>query len=223
MKLLNHTRFPALLIAILSAALLSGCARAPKGPGLTRVRAFTVDLILATQVNPEFHYYTVIDTDGGGAGPIPVFPGLAPGLGWVTGSATHFVDYYRGQFTIYQFIPAGQFVQFTQVGTPIRSSAAGQTLSFTIDLNDIAVTSDSIDVNFITVDDLSQNRTIDALYEGGASVLNVSVIQDDTINNARVGSPEQPNDLLNENGTPVPTTDITRPLDMTDWTIGVDI
>jgi hypothetical protein len=51
----------------------------------------------------------------------------------------------------------------------------------------------------------------------------VSVIQDDTINNARVGFPEQPDDLLDENGVHVPTTDRTRPLDMTDWSIGIDI
>jgi len=230
MKLLHRTRLPALLIAILSVALISGCARSPVGTVLARVKPLTVNLTFDAPLNDKFHYYTVIDTDGGGTGPIPVFPGIAPGLGWVTGSATHFVEYYRGVFTLCQFVPAGQFVQFRQIGTPISPSVGSQTLSFTIDLNDLAVPGDSIDVNFITVGDpldnpLIQHRTIDAVYEGGASVLNVSVTKDDTIDNARLGYPEPPfsDDLLNENGVHVDATDITRPLDIRGWSIGIDI
>lgn len=217
-------RFSALLMAILSVALLSGCARSPEGTLLTPVRPLTVSLTFDAPINPEFHYYTVIDTVGGDAGPMPVFPGIAPGLGWVTGSATHFVEYYRGNFTLYEFFPAGQFVQFRQSGTPISPSVGGRTLSFTIDLNDLAIPGDSIDVNFITVgtpddDPFSQHLAIDALFAGEASALIVDLTRDDGPNNTTVPV-EQQGDLLDENGySGVPDTDRTRALDMIDWSI----
>lgn len=221
MKLLNRICLTALLTCA-----LSGCARWPEGTPLKPVRPFTVELTLAAPINDDFYYYTVIDVDGGGPGPLPVFPGITPGQGWVMGPATHFVQYHRGKFTLYQFLPRGQFQNFAGMGEPIQPSAQGNKLSFTIDLNDLAVAGDSIDVNFITVDDpLIQHRTTDALYEGGASVLNVVITEDDTINNARLGFPEPPDsdDLLNENGVHVDATDITRPLDMRNWSIEVDI
>ncbi len=222
---LKPVRLTALLIVVLTLVMLSGCARAPKGGPIVAVRAFTVELTLAGPINNAVHYYTAIDVDGGITGPVPVFPGIIPGQGWVTGAATHYVEYTGGQFTLYEFLPKGQFQNAVRIGAPIRSSAQGNTLSFTIDLNDIAATGQLINVNFITVDDpLGQHRTIDALLVGSASVFPVDITRDDTFNNARLGDAEQPNDLLNENGTGVLTTDTTRSLDMIPgWRIDIDI
>lgn len=208
---------------ILLTALAAGCARTPADGGLARVRSVTVELAFAAPVNEDMYYFAVIDAEGGGPGPIPVFPGITPGQGWVTGAATHFVEYHQGRFTIYKFLDFNQF-QYVQIGTPIRFNAGAQSLSFTVDLNDLAITGESLDINFITLDrPFEERRTIDALFHGGASALNLDISRDNTTNNAQVGFIEQPDDLRNENATPVPTTDLTRPLDMTGWSIAVDI
>lgn len=212
-----------LCAAAFTALAFSGCARIPEGSVIVPVRAFTVTLTMATAVNDDFYYYTVIDTDGGGAGPLPVFPGVIPGQGWVTGSATHFIEYHRGQFTLYKFLDLGQF-QYVRIGTPINASASGQTITFTVDLNDLEATGESIDLNFITMDyPLAQRRTIDALIAGSASTLNLLITSDSDPDNDSFGSLEQPDDLLNENSSPVATTEITRPLDMISWRIRIDI
>lgn len=222
---LNRTILRALLVSALTVGMLSGCARAPSGSKLIPVREFTVQIVLAGPINDAFHYYTAIDVDGGITGPVPVFPGIIPGQGWVTGSVTHYVEYTGGQFTIWQFVPKGQFQTAVRIGSPIRSTAQGNTLSFTIDLNDLAATGQFINVNFITIDDpLAQHRTIDALLVGSATLFQIDITKDDTYNNARLGDVEQPNDLLNENGTVVLTTDTTRSLDMIPgWTVDINI
>ncbi|GEM_PF-1808523 len=224
MKLrLNDVRLAALLMAALIVTLLAGCARSPEGTVVAPVRAVTVEITLAAPPSNNLYYHMVIDTAGGGAGPIPVFPGSTPGQGWVTGSATHFVRYHQGQFTLFKFLDFDQF-QFVQIGTPLRADVQGQKISFTIDLNDLGVTGNSIDVNFITLDDpFGERRTIDALITAGTSALNLDITKDDTISNARLGFIEAPDDLRNENGTPVPVTDANRALDMIDVSIGIDI
>jgi len=213
----------ALCVGALTALAFSGCARTPEGSVIIPVRAFTVTLTTAAAVNDDFYYYTVIDTEGGGAGPLPVFPGVIPGQGWVTGSATHFVEYHRGQFTLCKFLDLDQF-QYVRIGTPINASASGQTITFTIDLNDLEANGESIDLNFITMDyPLAQRRSIDALIAGSASTLNLLVTSDSDPDNDSFGSLEQPDDLLNENGSPAATTEITRPLDMIGWRLRIDI
>lgn len=218
----SHLRLPALLIAALLIVMLSGCARTPSGIGIAPSRVIEVEMTLSAPVNEAYHYYMVIDTDGGGAGPMPVVIGDTPGQGWVTGSATHFVEYHRGQFTLYKFLSLGDF-QYVRIGAPIRFSVSGNVISFAIDLSDLEATGESVDVNLITLDDpFDQHRTIDALITAGTSALNIDITRNDTIDNARLGFIEQPDDLLS-NGIPAPSTDVTRPLDMIGWSIEVDI
>lgn len=212
-----------LCVGALAALAFSGCARTPEGSVIVPVRAFTVTLTMAAAVNDEFYYYTLIDTEGGGSGPLPVFPGVIPGQGWVTGSATHFIECHGGQFTLYKFLDLDQF-QYVRIGTPINTSASGQSITFTIDLNDLEATGESVDLNFMTVDyPLAQRRTIDALIAGSASTLNLLITSDSDPDNDSFGSLEQPNDLLNENGSPVATTSANGPLDMISWRIRIDI
>ncbi len=213
----------ALVLAVLL-PVIAGCARFPEGQTVTPVKELSVAVIFNGSINDNFFYFVVIDTDGGGTGPAPLFPGITPGQAWVTGTATHYIQYHQGQYTLHRILSLDPF-QSQPIGAPIRYIPPQDgTLSFAIDLNDVDVTADSIDVNFIAVDfPFEQIRTLDALGPSGTEVLNLDTTTDRTITNADLGDLETTNDLLDENGDHQPVTDATRALDIADWSITVDI
>ena len=206
----------------LSAA--AGCARFPEGQTVKVVKELSIEIVFNGSINDDFFYFMPIDIEGGGTGPTPLFPGGTPGQPWVTGSATHYVQFHQGQYTLHRILSLDPF-QFQPIGAPISSTPPQDgTLSFTIDLDDLGITADSIDINFIAVDfPFEQTRVLDALGPAGTQILNVDVTIDRTITNTDLGDLEIPDDLLDENGNREPTSDRTRPLDIVDWSVTVDI
>ena len=166
-------------------------------------------------INTTIHYYAVIDTDGGGAGPIPVYPGVTPGLGWVTGSATHFVEFYRGPVHA-----------LTGSCTPVSSSMCRSALRSGSDTGSDAQLHarpersrrhrrlDRRELHHHRRPARQHRNDRCALIPGGASTLNVNITKDDTINNARLGFPSSRMICWTRMVFHVPVTDLTRPLDM---------
>ena len=180
-------------------------------------------------VNDNYYYFVPIDTAGGGDGPTPVFPGIVTGEGWVTGSATHFVQYHLRQYTVYR-ITSLQPLRAEPIGSPLRSTppeAGGATLRFTLDLNTIGAAGESIDVNVIAVDQpLADVRMLDGLGQLGTQFLNLDIITDRTFTNTEDTISLEPKlDVLDQNQDTVPQqpTEQTKPLDIVDWTITVDV
>lgn len=215
----------AILVTVLTAMWLTGCARTPAGVLPRTVREMTFSISFNGPINDDDFYFVPIDIAGGGVGPVPVFPGLVAGQGWVTGSATHYVQYHQRQYTVFQ-VNSLQPFQSTPIGVPIRSvlpQPGGQNLQFTIDLNALGVTSSTIDVNIITTNQpLSNVRLLDGLGIRGNDFLNIDITFSRTIRNSD-RNVEGPDDVLNEDAIVQPTTDQTRPLDIVDWTISTTI
>lgn len=208
-------------------ALFAGCARSPEGKTPLSVREITFRIEFAGPISNTYYYFIAIDTTGGDPGPIPVFPGAVPAEGWVTGSATHYVQYHNHQYVLFKIISLQPF-RSEPIGAPTRfvvPSAQGNSLYFTLDLNAIGATGYTIDVNVIAVNQLPPNaRLIDGLGPLGTSFLNnLDISSDRQISNSDSLEPERQNDVLNENGLAQPTSDETRPLDITDWIITLDV
>ena len=152
------------------------------------------------------------------------------GEGWVTGSATHFVQYHAGQYTVNRITSLAPF-RSEPIGSPTRftiPAAGGKTLRFTIDLNAIGATGASVDVNMISVDQpLADVRLLDGLGLGGTDFLSeVSIQTDRTITNMEDAiQPEMNNDVLDQNQSIVPgqPTPQTSPLDIVNWSITTDV
>jgi len=215
---------------LLLATLMAGCARTPEGIGTTTLREMSFTIDFDGPINDDYFYYVAIDTTGGGDGPVPVFPGLIVAEGWVTGSATHFIQYHARQYTVNRIISLAP-LQSEPIGPPIRSTipqAGGQRLQFTVDLNDIGATGSSVDVNIISVDvPLSETRRLDGLGLGGTQFLGeVNIQSDRTITNLEDSiQPETNGDVLDRNQTIVPgqPNPETSPLDIVDWSITTDV
>lgn len=221
--------------AMVFAMVIGGCARFPEGGVIVPPREMTFHIEFRGPVNDSYYYFVAFDTDGGGDGPLPVFPGASPGGvtadAWVTGSATHFVQYSGGQYTVYR-ITSLQPYAAERIGAPLRSSRpipGGKVLDFTLDLNLIEATGDSIDINIIAVDyPRDQMRMLDALGEQGTQFLREFDIMTDrpAVTNTEFGIRLEPElDVLDQNWVPAypqPTAQ-TDALDIADWSIAVDI
>jgi len=210
-------------------AILSGCARSPEGVGPLTPREVSFRIDFDGPINDNCYYFVAIDTTGGGDGPKPVFPGFVTGQGWVTGSATHFVQYHLRQYTLYR-ITSLQPLEAKPIGSPLRPTppeVGGKTLRFTLDLNAIGATGESIDANIIAVDQpLADVRMLDGLGQLGTQFLVLDIFTDRTYTNTEdTISLESVYDVLDQNQDPVPgqPTEQTRPLDIADWTITVDV
>ena len=221
--MLNTSR---LAIALAISSVLAGCARTPSGVATLVLKEMSFEITFSGPINNDYFYFVPLDTSGGGDGPTPVFPGIMIAEAWVTGSATYFVRYHQRQYTVHRIVSLQPF-QSDPIGAPIRSTipdAGSTTLRFTIDLNTIAATGESVDVNIIAVDQPSSDtRLLDGLGPRGTDFLNVDIATDRTITNDDVISPELPGDVLDQNGVTQSPTDQTRPLDITDWSITVDV
>jgi hypothetical protein len=211
-------------------ALLAGCARSPEGVSITTPRELAVRIDFAGPINDGYFYFVPIDSTGGGDAPLPVFPGVVTGEAWVTGSATHYVEYHQRRYTVYRITSLQPF-RSEPIGSPLRSTPpepGGKSLSFTIDLNAIGAAGESIDLNIIAVDlPFAQVRTQDALGLQGTQYLpEVDITTDRTITNTEGGIKLEPEeDVLDQNqdfvpGQPNPST---QPLDISDWVITTDV
>lgn len=223
MKCKYFTLFGLIFIALM---ISPGCARFPTGSSTTARREMSVQIQFAGPINDNYFYFIPIDTSGGGVGPVPVFPGLTTGVGWVTGSADYYVQYHQRQYTLYK-ITSLQPLQSEIVGTPVRSTLpdfGGKTLNFTLDLNAIQATGQSIDLNIIAVDQPFDNvRLLDGLGLHGTDFLNVDITIDRTLTNTDFGTLEPAGDVLDQNRSVQPANDQTNPLDITDWQITIDV
>ena len=148
----------------------------------------------------------------------------------MTGSATHFVQYHAGQYTINRITSLNPFSS-EPIGSPTRFTlpeAGSKTLRFTIDLNAIDATGPSVDINIISVDQpLADIRLLDGLGLGGTQFLGeVNIQSDRTITNQEDSiQPETSGDVLNQNQQIVPgqPTPETSPLDIVNWSITTDV
>jgi hypothetical protein len=206
--------------------LFAGCARTPEGSSVTARRELSFRITFAAPINDSYFYFVPIDTSGGGLGPTPVFPGVAIGEGWVTGSADYYVEYHQRKYTVYK-ITNLQPLQSESKGSPVRGTLpeiGGSTLAFTIDLDSIQATGQSLDVNFIAIDQpFDSNRLLDALGIGGTDLINLDITIDRTITNTDLGPLEPRNDVLDQDRTMQPENDFTKPLDIVDFSITTDV
>ena len=222
-------RMKRLFAIVILAILVTGCARTPSGIGTITLREMSFTIDFDGPIN-DYYYFVAIDTSGGDDGPVPIFPGLGTiGQGWVTGSATHFVQYHAGQYTVNRIVSLQPFLS-EPIGSPTRFTlpeAGSKTLRFTIDLNAVDATGPSVDINIISVSDLNAtDRLIDGLGLGGTEFLpEVSILQHRPFTNEDSIQPETAEDVLNENQQIVPgqPTPQTTPLDISGWTIEIDV
>lgn len=210
--------------------ILAGCARTPSGSGSTSTREMTFQIAFNGPIDNLNRYYIAIDTGGGEIGPEPAFgSSLDAPDAWLAGTATHYVEYAAMRYTIYQ-ITNVQPLSATSFGTPIRYTPpgpGGNTLRFTIDLNAIGATGEFVNVNFFSVgQQMSNVRLLDALGDLGTSYLHINISTDQTITNVNPDNPddrlEYEGDVLDQNRSVQPVEE-TRPLDIVDWTITVNV
>lgn len=215
-----------IICAFLPAVLLlvGGCAKFPTGSTSTVVRGLSFQITFAGPVNDNDYYYAVIDTAGGGTGPLPVFPATEGSVAddWITGTATHFVQYHQGQYIIYRIDHLNP-LQYTPIGTPVRYTipeSGSNMLSFTIDLDAIGATNSTLNVNMIALNQLNpEGRLLDALGPLGGNFVNIDISSSRTFRNADASRPENSDDILTQNGISQPATDQTKSIDIVDWTM----
>ena len=224
-------RMKRLFAVVIFAILVTGCARTPSGIGTITLREMSFTIDFDGPINDNYYYFVAIDTSGGDDGPVPIFPGLGTiGQGWVTGSATHFVQYHAGQYTVNRIVSLQPFLS-EPIGSPTRFTlpeAGSKTLRFTIDLNAVDATGPSVDINIISVDQpLADIRLLDGLGLGGTQFLGeVNIQSDRTITNQEDSiQPETSGEVLNQNQQIVPgqPTPETSPLDIVNWSITTDV
>lgn len=215
-------RLAALLgVLVLTFVVLHGCARTPSGTVTTPKREITFNIVFNAPINEAYYYFVAIDTTGGGPYPTPVFPDINTGDRWLTGSATHFVRYHQGQYTVFKINNLDSF-DITPIGAPLRYDRLNPSaLSFTLDLNVIEASNESLDVNIITCDQLSApSRLLDAIGQSGTQYLEIGITSDHEVINQGI---EPTDDVLDQNGVHQRSSDLTRPLDIKDFTINVDV
>jgi hypothetical protein len=170
------------IVLVFAAALgLSGCANSPQG-GPGAARRLVIEMQVAGVINPNYHYFVAIDNDSNPSdGPVAVTNGPPWGNGWVAGSVTHYVEYNgsigQGGYGLYR-IPDAGLVDKNYLGPPenfVTPGPSGNTLTFTIDLDSLALPPQAsgndiqtLEINFITTDDVPNNNAINALRQWDA-------------------------------------------------------
>ena len=208
-------------------ALLAGCAKFPAGSTSNKIREMSFHITFGGPINDNYYYFVPLDT-GGGLGPVPVFPGITAGEGWVTGSATYYVEYHQRQYTVFRITNLQPF-HAEPLGAPVRSTVpeiGGASLQFTVDLNTIDPDStlDSVDFNVITTDQPTMGtRLLDALGRYGSDYVNIDIMTPRSFSNSESLTPEGTGDVLNQDMNIQPKNFTTNPLDIADWTITVDV
>lgn len=190
--------------------LLAGCARFPETPAERGVRRLVIEMQVAGQIRPEYHYFVVFNLSNdatGNAGPLPV---IAPpwGSGFAGGAYTHYVRYAsflpQGGYALYRVEPGteNQPPPHIYLGTPLRADtveANSNRLRFEVDLIQLipnereARAMRHIQLNFITTDIIPTDpnapvrKTGDSLGDeriGDYRYLNLRIDQDRIFQNS---------------------------------------
>jgi hypothetical protein len=93
-----------LVVILLCAALLSGCANTGSLGGLAiPTAAVDVSMTMAGPIDDNAYYFFALNASGDTVGfPVPVAGGPYWGNGWGTGEITHYVVYHLEQFNVFQ-------------------------------------------------------------------------------------------------------------------------
>jgi hypothetical protein len=211
------------VLAFIIPLLAGGCAKYPPGQGVGSQRRMQVEVYFAEPVNPNYHYFLAIDTDGDPAtGPVAVRSKPWGGNGWVLSPLSFFVEYYvaiPGGYGVYQVNP-DNILEQTYLGAPLLADRdEAFRLRFTIDLNTIDPTDtlDEIQINIIATDEVPINpnediaRETDGLGAIGNDYVSISLHEDRTYQNSMMADPERAGDV--QNGA----------LDIVDWRIVISL
>jgi hypothetical protein len=164
-----------LLLLVSLAFVLAGCAKLPSGAAVPTTKRLVFRFTMQNPVNPAFFYYVALRPstveNPPDQGPVPV---VAPpwGNGIVAGNVNYFVQWSANnppssRYMIYQFADAN-LINYFAIGVPINFidvSGDGRTLQFELDLAQIAPSIDvansyqSIQVNFLTQDNIPQGNS----------------------------------------------------------------
>jgi hypothetical protein len=212
-----------ILLSILVLVGLAGCARMPAEPGEgAPTRRLTVTMVLAEPISAAYHYFVAVDDDGDpGDGPVPLIgtPSTpVPPLGVpIVISDTDVPPRY------YCWLNANAFKQYRNsvfIGPPFRGqiSEDRRTLTFTLDIDQVTTSSDTVEINLITADRLipPDDPLVPLIYDGLGSTGNnyladISLRVNATYSNATAAFQEQEGDC------PL------APLDIVDWSVEVAI
>lgn len=199
----------------------------PPGVTPTTTREMTFTIYFNNSINDEYYYYIPIDTNEDTIGPVPIFPGDSTALeGWVTGAATHYVEYHGGQYVVYRITELQPFAS-EPIGNPLRSTVpigGSSILNFTLDLDQINAVGNTVDVNIIASDTPYQNvRRLDALGVQGTQFLNIDITGNRTFYNSESLAPETSGDVLDRYGLIVTPDEFTNSIDITNWTISISL
>ncbi len=223
---------PLWAVVLALCVLAAGCAKFPPDSATLSTKRLVFTLTVAGQINPNYVYIVALrpsnlinPTD---TGPIPVI-GPPWGNGFVAGNATYFVRWdptTSPAYTLYKFQDI-LLTQYFAIGIPVAYTDLlpnGKTLSFQIDLTQIATTPDdaaayqSIQVNFLTMDRVPQgnsgSKAWDALGNGADPAqindyITIPLTTNGIYNNTRYNNLE-------------PTGDVADPdLDISDFSVEV--
>jgi hypothetical protein len=220
-------RLIALIVVFAATLAACGCARAPQG-GPGSVRRLVVEMQVAGIINPNYFYYVAIDNDGDANDGPQAIVGPPWGNGWGTGSITHYVQFDnslpQGGYGLFR-IPDASLLGKIYLGPPVNfitPGPSGNTLRFTIDLDDLAIAPQttgndiqSLEINFIATDVIPTDpafvgpRQWDALGDHSSNTfLRLNITPGTIVSNDTEGI-ETANDVPNPD------------LDITNWSIEV--
>ena len=228
------------IMLLLCLLMFVGCAKYPDnaaGNGRRLIVRFTV----AGKVRPDYCYFVCINNSNdalGSNGPKPVL--TAPwGNGYAAGQFTHVVEYTSGQTygisTLYKIINPSNPINRQPIGTPLNTelSSDGSTLQFTIDLNSILNSGQTVDqlqalqINIIATNrvPLNPNDTSskywDALGDGRDNTtinayLHILTAQDGSWQNQSGALNYEPSGDVMDRDTPA---SVDPDLDIVDWQV----
>jgi len=219
----------------LLALCLASCAMYPKQPQKLALRQLTVEVRLASPMEPNYFYFVALDLDDGSEpddGPVPILNGPPWGNGWGAISGTGNKEE-PGYYVVWHLGAPVQFILGQERGRPYQweISDGGKLLTVTVDIGQVEDVLgrrlSRIDLNIITTDVVVQNpayegeKWTDALGEGGTSYIRrLPLNVDRDYYNSHTPEPEGEGDVLDRSGRRVGGVRA-APLDIVDWHIRV--
>ena len=236
---------------VIAASLADGCAITPSGVNNASTKQIICTMDVAGVINPNDFYFVVFNNandTSGAAGPDPPQAPDWGGNGFVTGSATSYMEFHLGigGTTGYGFgnistLAAGNLQAFAPSTPPISYETGSSELQFRIPLSYLATSTiptasiTSIQINFINTNQTPTTAIVtpklfDAL---GNTLVNINepitipTQQDGTYSNSTFpGLSTEPSsqDVASTlgTGTPTATSDSDAPnLDITNWTVQI--
>lgn len=182
----DDLRFPqkmvGLLITMMLAAAIYGCARYPEMAKPAGINRLTVKFEVAGEIKAEVYYFIAFDDDEDPLdGPLPAV--VRPfGNGWGTGSFTRFIEIHLGRATLYEVNPNDPY-QPVFIGYPIEFEQRANSASVTVDMDTFFRNGipNAIDLNIIAVDEIILNpnyegiRSYDAFGPRGNDYVTISL------------------------------------------------